>query len=225
MYQLSPEKTYPCRYCKGTCIKKGIRNTIQKYRCRGCGKYQQRHYSYSILDQGTKKDIAGLSKEGMGISSISRWLKKPKTTIQRALLKTGNTVVKPQGHEPGGEYELDEMTLTIAGQKDIYLIYAINRDNRQVVDFFIGNRTKDNIRRVVDSVMSSSPKKIYTDGLNSYPSLIPKNIHKLGRRLSNRIERKNLTLRNQVRRLSRNTLCFTRNIEMLNAVMKLVFWT
>ena len=81
------------------------------------------------------------------------------------------------------------------------------------------------LRKVVEAVLMYNPKTIFTDRLNSYPSLIPKEIHKPGRRLTNRIERKNLTFRTIVKRLSRYTLCFTRNIEMLTATMNLACWT
>jgi IS1 family transposase len=106
----------------------------------------------------------------------------------------------------------------------MYLIYAINRRSRKVIDFVIGNRTKENIKKVVASIMNYHPKRIFTDGLNSYPSLIPKPIHKPGRRLTNRIERKNLTLRNAVKRLSKGTLGFSRAIEMLEMVLKISVW-
>jgi IS1 family transposase len=123
------------------------------------------------------------------------------------------------------EYELDEMTVTIANKKDIYIIYAINRKTRQVIDFFVGNRTKENIKKVVDSVLFYSPGKIFTDRLNIYPSLIPATIHHPGRRLTNRIERKNLTLRTLVKRLSRYTLCFTRSVEMLERCLRICLWS
>jgi IS1 family transposase len=140
-------------------------------------------------------------------------------------LSIGNIISKPLYGECNEEYELDEMTVTIAGKKDIFLIYAINRRTRQVIDFFIGNRTKENITRVVDSVLSYSPKTVFTDRLNSYPALIPKEIHRPGRRLTNRIERKNLTLRNFIKRLSRSTLCFTRSIKMLETCLRIYLWS
>lgn len=216
---------HQCRYCRKACIKKGVRNTVQKYQCKECGKYQQSEYTYRVLSVEKLQEITCLTKEGLGISSISRTVNLSKSMVQRSLFRAGNALKKPLLGESGGDYELDEMTLTIAGHKDVYLIYSINRDTRQVVDFFIGNRTKENIRRVVDTVLSYDPRRVFTDGLNSYPSLIPKDIHRPGRRLTNRIERKNLTFRTLVWRLSRNTLCFSRKLDMLNAVMNLVFWS
>lgn len=224
MYELSPAMKHLCKYCNEPCIKKGVRNSTQKFQCKSCGKHQQDKYIYRKLTANDEKEIIRLTKEASSISSISRLIRRAKSSIQKKLYEAGNAVSKPVYNESNQEYELDEMSLTLANQKDIYLIYAINRRTRSVIDFFIGNRTKENIKKVVDTVLFYNPKKIYTDGLNCYPSLIHKTIHRPGRRLTNRIERKNLTFRNAVKRLTRYTLCFSRKIEMLSAVMKLVCW-
>ncbi|MBA3682068.1 MAG: IS1 family transposase [Bacteroidetes bacterium] len=213
-----------CNYCTNTCIKKGIRNSVQKYHCKSCGKWQQQKYTYRKFESSEKRNIVSLTKEGASISSISRLIKRSKSIIQKQIFLAGKTINKPHYNEYYQDYELDEMSIKIAGQEDIYLIYAINRTTRKVIDFFIGGRTKENISKVVSAVLCYHPKTIYTDKLNVYPSLIPKKIHKPGRRLTNRIERKNLSLRNFIKRLSRSTLCFTRKTDMLEAVIKLVSW-
>lgn len=195
MYQLSPDMKHNCKYCQNHCIKNGVQNSIQKFLCKICNKYQQHTYLYKRLDTETKQNIVNLTQEGVGMSSISRLVKTSRSTVQRSIYRIGSTIRKPIYNEFRQEYELDEMTLTIAGMKDIYLIYAINRQTRNVIDFIIGNRTKLNIKKVVDSVLNYQPKIIFKDGLNSYPSLIPKYIHRPGRRLTNRIERKNLTIK------------------------------
>jgi len=168
--------------------------------------------------------IINLTKEGSGISSIARLVGVSKSIIQRRLFEMGSKINKPIFNEYDQKYELDEMTVKVAGEQDVYLIYAINRNTRKVIDFFVGNRTKENIKKVVDSVLRYHPKTIFTDGLNSYPSLIPKRIHKPGRRLTNRIERKNLTLRNFIKRLSKCTLCVSKKREMLSTVVKIYCW-
>jgi insertion element IS1 protein InsB len=214
---------HSCNYCKTICIKKGIRNKTQKYFCKNCSKYQQKKYKYRTQICFVN-DVLRFTVEGNSISSTARLTGISKSSVQRKLYSEGAKINKPVFEECNQEYELDEMTLTIAGMKDIYLIYAINRKTRQVIDFVIGNRTKENIKKVVDSVLFYRPRRIFTDGLNSYPSLIPSQIHKPGRHITNRIERKNLTLRNFIKRLSRATICVTRNIKMLVTTIKLVCW-
>ena len=221
---MSPAVDHKCIYCKSACIKKGKRNSVQKYYCKTCGKWQQNKYSYKRLNQQDKIDIISLTKEGASISSISRLIQRSKSIIQRELHHAGVKINRPEYCEHNQDYELDEMSIRISSRDDIYLIYAINKTTRRVIDFFIGGRTKENISKVVNAVLFHHPKTIFTDRLNVYPSLIPKNIHKPGRRLTNRIERKNLTLRNFIKRLSRGTLCFSKSIIMLTAIMKIYFW-
>lgn len=213
-----------CNYCKTLCIKKGVRNGIQKYVCPDCGRYQQSKYTYKLYDVKQDEEIIRYSKEGCGISSIARLTGLSKSMVQLRLTEISNLLKKPVYKERNQEYELDGMSVKVAGEKDIYLIYAINRRTRKIIDFVIGKRTKENIKKVIDSIMHYYPKRIFTDGLNSYPSLIAKNIHKPGRRLTNRIERKNLTLRNMIKRLSKGTLAFSRTTEMLTRVVKICAW-
>lgn len=87
-----------------------------------------------------------------------------------------------------------------------YITYGINRVTKQVISFVVGRRSKENIKQVIDTLLSLHPRKIYTDGLNIYPSLIPSSIHKVFRFHTNVIERNNLTLRIRLKRLGRKTI-------------------
>uniref|UniRef100_UPI0038B678FE IS1 family transposase n=1 Tax=Tenacibaculum sediminilitoris TaxID=1820334 RepID=UPI0038B678FE len=64
---------------------------------------------------------------------------------------------------------------------------------------------------------------MYTDKLTTYPSLIPKEIHKRFQYCTNKIERINLNLRTHIKRLSRKTIYFTRNQKYLEAHLKIYF--
>jgi len=213
-----------CKFCKTLCIKKGVRNNVQKYVCPACGKYQQRKYTYNAYDVKQDEDIIRFTKEGCGIRSVARLTGLSKSMVQLRLEEVGRSIEKPVYKESNQDYEMDEMTIRVAGEKDMFLIYAINRRTRKIIDFVIGKRTNENIGKVVASIKKYNPKRIFTDGLPGYRSLISKSIHKPGRRLTNRIERKNLTLRNAIKRLSKGTLGFSRSIEMLTMVIKISCW-
>ena len=122
----------------------------------------------------------------------------------------------PQLNECGQSYEIDELRTFVGNKKnELWLIYAINRTSKQIVDFFVGRRTKENISKVVATLLKLQPKYIYSDLLNIYDSLINKDIRKVYSRCINYIERKNLTFRTHLKRLSRKTICFTRSANML----------
>jgi IS1 family transposase len=76
--------------------------------------------------------------------------------------------------------------------------------------------------RVLDKL--SDAKRIYTDKLRQYKTLIPAAIHRTTNRGTNHIERNNLTIRTHIKRLARRTICFSRKIAMLHSVLKIYFW-
>ena len=67
----------------------------------------------------------------------------------------------------GCKFEVDEMFVKIGNKeaKD-YLTYAIEQNEREVIGFRIGTRTKENIKSVIDKILLLNPKRIYTVGLN-----------------------------------------------------------
>lgn len=80
-----------------------------------------------------------------------------------------------------------------------------------MIDFFVGRKTIEAIRPLINKVLLLQPNSIYTDRLNIYPSLIPKAIHKRFQYCTNKIERMNLTLRTHIKRLSRKQFVFPKN--------------
>jgi insertion element IS1 protein InsB len=215
-----------CKHCKANCKKDGKQpNGRQKYRCKGCGKYQQMEYRYEAWKAGKDQEIIAHVKEGSGIWNIARLLRISKTTVL-AKIKRIALEIKSNGQFPKvGSYEVDELH-TFIGSKatDCYVSYAMCKATRKVVDFVVGGRTKQNIERLTAKLLGLEPRRIHTDGLNLYPLLIPANIHKAGKWGTLGIERKNLTLRTNLKRLARRSICFSRSREMLVACLKIWFW-
>lgn len=216
-----------CRYCAATCIKKGWYKAIQKYYCKTCGKFQREQYSYRLTSSTDDNNIVLLNNEGMGISSIGRYLHIAKTTVRRRVLLISKKLIAPPHFETNQVYEVDEMQAFIGRNHPscyVYITYAINRVTKKVIDFVVGKRTKENIGKVIAKLLVLNPRKIYTDGLNIYPSLIPPAIHNVFRYHTNTIERNNLTLRTHLRRLCRKTICFSKSIVMLAACLTIYFY-
>jgi len=213
-----------CIYCDHPCIKKGIRDGIQKLYCKHCKKYQQEKYKIRRVTREKAKNIFLFNNEGMGISSIARLLSIAKSTVIKWLRKIANVLEKPVVKEINQEYEIDEMQTYIGKNSPanyVYIIYAINKSTGRIIDFVVGRRTKENIKKVVDMVLLLSPHKIFTEGLNIYPSLISPKIHRARKHCINRIERFNLTLRTHIKRLNRKTICYSKCAEMLTVCVKL----
>lgn len=183
-----------CKYCKSVCIKRGKCNETQRYQCKQCGKSFLEKYIKPVIPKEKYHLTIKLNNEGCSISSIGRLLKISKSSVQRLIDRISSTIEEPEINEKHQSYEVDELrTFCGAKSKELWLIYAINKKTRQVMDFVVGRRTKENISKVLSTLMSLSPKHIYTDQLNIYKSIISKPIHKIYPRCTNYIERKNLT--------------------------------
>lgn len=134
----------------------------------------------------------------------------------------GTDCIKKGIRKKKQEYEVDEM-YTYIGNKEssCYIIYALNKATRKVVDFVLGGRTRENISKIINQVKALNPKCIYTDKLNVYPALMDNIKHITQQYNINHIERMNLNLRTHLKRLSRKTICFSRSKEMLESCLKI----
>lgn len=213
-----------CRYCQGICIKKGCQNRRQKYYCKSCKTYQQKTYSYKRCSPQDDQDIIKLNNIGVGVNGISRFTGLSKAHVVNKI-RLLNTKIKPIVlNENQQEYEIDEMKTFIQNKKqECYIIYAINKKTKAMVNLIVGSRTKENIRKVVKAVISLNPRRIFTDKLNIYPTLIDEPVHVASSYKINHIERFNLTLRTHFKRLARRTICFSKSKEMLENCLRLYF--
>ncbi len=213
-----------CKYCDETVIKKGKRNGIQKYRCKKCKRYQQESYTKQRITQEKYEWIRCLNNESCGISSIGRLLHISKSSVQRVIIRIALAIEMPVYEETGQFYQMDELR-TYWGHKrnELWLMYGINQHTGNVIAFFVGRRTKENSKKVIDKLLALNPERICTDGLNIYPRLIPKHIHHIFAYCTNKIERYNLTLRTHLKRLGRKTICYSKSVFMLECCMRL-YW-
>ena len=138
-----------------------------------------------------------LNNNSCGIRSISRILKISTGKVIRSIKKSWQDKKKlRRAILLGREYELDEMKTYIGNKKKEYwIVYAIDRVTREVIDFKVGKRTNKTLKKVIDTMLLAGAKKIYTDNLKNYRYLIPEEIHKRGKYKINYIERKNLSVR------------------------------
>lgn len=214
-----------CPDCKTYSIKSGFQNGKQRYKCKVCNKRFQLDYTYQAYKKDINNLIKSLLKESCGILSISRVLNISCGTVLSRILKISKQIKIPYFNMLGCKFEIDEMWSFIGSKKNVtWITYAIEQKTKNVIDFFVGRKTKDTIRPLINKVLLLQPSRIYTDRLNIYPSLIPKEIYKRFQYCTNRIERMNLTLRMHIKRLSRKTICFSRKQEYLEAHLKIYFW-
>ncbi len=214
-----------CPTCKEESVKNGFHHNRQRYKCSTCDKRFQLTYSYLAYKVETNANIKTLLKEGCGIRSISRIMGISSKTVLSRMIKIKKQIKIPYFHKPGCKFEVDEL-FTFVGRKEnrTWIAYAIERETKSVIDFVIGGRSCNDLRPLIDKILLLQPEYIYTDRLNIYPVLIPNALHKRFKYCTNRIERKNLTLRTHIKRLSRKTICFSKKQKYLDAHLRIYFW-
>ena len=121
--------------------------------------------------------ITELNRECCGVSSISRLLRISKTTVIKRMKKLGFKTQRPLIIK-GKTYEVDELKTYIGHKnRECWVCLAVEKKTGDVVDVSVGRRTKETLGRVVDTLLLSEAKRIYTDGLEIYGILIPREIH------------------------------------------------
>ena len=215
-----------CLFCKGECQKAGRqKNGTQKHYCKRCKKYRQGNYIYKAYRKTVNESICRLVCESVSIRGIARVLEISVGTVLHRIRQVGKRICKPAIVLNQTELEVDELH-TFIGRKgnEYWLAYALNKENGQVVDFVLGRRSKRTLRTLTNTLLLSGVGMIRTDGLSIYRSLIPRNRHQYGAYCINHIERKNLTVRTHLKRLSRRTICYSRSLSMLESCLRIYFW-
>ncbi|WDO13635.1 IS1 family transposase [Flavobacterium sp. WW92] len=215
-----------CNFCNGDCIKNGFQsNGNQRYKCCVCKKRQQSKYEYKAYKRNLNKEIVLFTKEGLGIRSTARILKISTTTLLKRIISIARNISHPIISK-GKTYEVDEMCTYVRHKRNfVWLVYALEKESKSIVSFNIGKRTNKTLSRVIGTLKLSDARKIFTDGLKNYRYLLNTELHSVKRFGTNNIERKNLTLRTHLKRLNRRTICFSKSFVILNAVLKIYFWS
>lgn len=222
--RVSDTKICPLCY-SSKIIKNGHTKTgKQQYFCKECDRRFLDFYSYKAYNQNTNNKIIHFTKEGLGIRSTARVLHISTTTLLKRILLISKNIKQPM-IPMDKEYEVDELCTYVGSKsKRIWLVCALEKQSRDIVSFNIGRRTNQTLKKVTDTLTLSRAKKIFTDKLPGYKTLIEKNTHKVVRYGINRLERFHLTLRTHLKRLNRITICFSKSIVVLSAVLRIYLW-
>ena len=217
---------FKCKGCSSNNIVKNgkTRNGKQRFLCKNCSKSFILDYSYNACNKHINQQIILFTKEGLGIRSTARVLRISGTTLLKRIIVIAANIQQPPIAK-GKSYEVDEMRTYIGKKSRLrWIVYALERETKQVVSFNVGRRTNKTLKRVIQSLEFSKAKRIYTDKLKNYRFLITKKIHNTRVHCTNHIERHNLSIRTHLKRLNRKTICYSRSLVVLIAVLRIYFW-
>ena len=67
------------------------------------------------------------------------------------------------------KYEIDEIRFYIRNKKNtMWLFYAIDKETKEVSNFYIGKRNNKTLNAVIKTILNSKAQKIYTDKFQIY---------------------------------------------------------
>ena len=218
--------SHTCPICKSDKLIKSGRTGAGKQRyCKECGKRFITDYSYNAYQPNTTQQIILFTKEGLGIRSTVRVLRMSVTTLLKLIISISASIRQPPIAN-GKSYEVDEMRTYVGKKSQLrWIVYALDRENKTVVSFNVGRSTNKTLKHVIKSLELSKARRIYTDKLKNYRYLIAKKLHNTHVHSTNHIERKNLSIRTHLKRLNRKTICFSRSLVVLVAVLRIYFWS
>ena len=205
-------------------VKNGsIHNGKPKYKCKSCGRQFIDNPTNTTILYETKQLVDRLLLERISLRGIARvtgvswsWLQNYVNNKLACIPRQIRLSVKPSGKLT---IECDEMWSFIDSKKnEFYIWLAINRNTREIVGCFVGDRTRKSARKLWTSLpdIYQQSAVAYTDFWQAYQTVIPLKHHRaVGKEtgLTNHVERLNNTFRQRISRLVRKSLSFSRKLQ------------
>ena len=123
---------------------------------------------------------------------------------------------------PVKEAELDEQWAYVGKKKEPrWLWQALDHQAGKVLAYVFGRR-KDAVFLELKALLEPfGISRYFTDGWGAYQCHLDPANHEIGNRCTQQLERKHLTLRTRIKRLTRKTICFSKSVEMHDTVIGL----
>ena len=118
---------------------------------------------------------------------------------------------------------MDEMWGRVhSKQTPCRLWHAIDHDTGDVVAFVLGSREQCSFKMLKKLLKPLKISKFYTDANWAYIDNLPKSKLVVGKKNTQKIERKHLTFRTRLKRLARKTICYSKSLEMHKIMVSLL---
>jgi insertion element IS1 protein InsB len=230
-----------CPHCLSEqIVKRGkTRRGTQRYLCQNSA-CTQGSFLLDYRNRGclpdVKHQIIDMSLNASGIRDTARVLRISTDTVLRELrkkeeaLESVNSVLlrtlnPDEVHvdiERAGEAEMDEMWSFVGKKKEPrWLWHAIDHATGAVLAYVFGRR-KDAVFLQLKALLEPfGLTRFYTDHWGAYTRHLAPEVHCPGKRHTQKIERKHLTLRTRIKRLMRKTICFSKSTQIHDIVIGL----
>jgi insertion element IS1 protein InsB len=139
-----------------------------------------------------------------------------------AELEATQTIVRLcLAEDPDVEAEVDEMwSFVQSKQQQRWLWWAIDHRTGNVL-YVLATHEDEAFVQLKALLEPFGIMQSYSDGWGAYDRYIKPVFHSVGKRNTQKIEHKHLTLRTRIKRLARKTICFSKSIVMHDVVIGL----
>ena len=118
------------------------------------------------------------------------------------------------------EVEMDEMWSYYGNKNNqVWLWWAIDHNTHTPLAFTFGTREHKYLDELTDLLKPFNIKTVFADNNFAYKDKISEKILVTGKKNTQAIERHHLTLRTRIKRLSRKTICFSKNLDIHKSVI------
>lgn len=212
-------KKHHCRRCGSANIVKNGKDYkgSQKFLCKECGAAgtlePQESYSFErkieiLKAYQERPSMRGITRIfGVARTTLASWLKR----LADCLPGLEETLSEPK---PDDVLELDELwSFVYSKDNQRWVWIALCRRTRQVVAYFVGDRTAESARKLWERIpLAYRQCKTFSDFWEAYEKTFPNNTA-VGKEAgeTNHVERWNNTLRQRLGRFARKSLSFSKS--------------
>jgi insertion element IS1 protein InsB len=119
--------------------------------------------------------------------------------------------------------EVDEMWSFVGHKKQPRWLWgALDHQTGRMLAYVFGRREDHVLLQLKDLLAPFGIRCFYTDGWGAYRRHLAPAQHVVGKRRTQQLERKHLTLRTRIKLLVRKSICFSKSIQMHDIVIGLL---
>ncbi len=214
-----------CPTCNSTHIcKNGSRCGKQNHRCLQCGRqFVSDPQSYRGYSDALRQQCLKMVVNGMGFRAIERVTGVHHTTVIQWVRAVGAQL--PDSYPPEqipNVGELDELQPLVGSKKKVWIWTAVDHFQAGILAWAVGDRSSATFAWVWQLIKWWQCYFWVTDGYKVYPQYIPHGDQIVSKTYMTRVEGENTRLRHYLARLHRQTLCYSKSVEMLKHSLRLL---
>ncbi|MGF1591249.1 MAG: IS1 family transposase [Pleurocapsa sp.] len=204
--------------------KNGRRREKQCYKCLDCG----RQFVESPIERSYPPEVRQLCLKmylnGMGLRGIERVTEIHHTTVMNWIREAGIKLPDaPEEDEIPEITEIDELQTFVGNKKNkVWIWTVVNHWKPGILLWTVGDRGNTSFQIIWSIIRCWHSFWYVTDGWKVYPGFIESEDHLVCKTYMTRVEGENTRLRHYLARLHRQTLCYSKSLEMLRYSIRLL---